>query len=216
MTTALRQPGSSFKPFTYAEAFNQGYTPATLILDVRTIFPNVPTPYSPENYDRRYHGPVLIRQALRGEPVRRFMNPQPVTVPASISVDELVNDFVYEHHYKMFPVVEAGRLAGCVTTHQVKGVPRDQWAQRTVGQIADECTEENTIAPGEDAIQAFSRMSRHHASRLMVVEDGRLQGILSLKDLLKFLSLKLELEGDGGQAPAAIRKARDFDPATKD
>ena len=64
VATAPRQPGSAIKPFTYAEAFNQGYTPATMILDVRTSFPGDPVPYSPENYDRRYHGPVLIRQAL--------------------------------------------------------------------------------------------------------------------------------------------------------
>jgi penicillin-binding protein 1C len=60
-----RQPGSSFKPFNYATAFMQGYTPATMIMDVRTSFPDDPNPpYAPENYDRKYHGPVLLRTAL--------------------------------------------------------------------------------------------------------------------------------------------------------
>jgi len=60
-----RQPGSSFKPFTYVTAFAQGYTPATMIMDVRTSFPDDPNPpYVPENHDRRFHGPVLLRQAL--------------------------------------------------------------------------------------------------------------------------------------------------------
>jgi len=60
-----RQPGSSFKPFTYVTAFAQGYTPATMIMDVRTSFPDDPNPpYVPENHDRRYHGPVRLRQAL--------------------------------------------------------------------------------------------------------------------------------------------------------
>ena len=61
-----RQPGSSFKPYVYATAFAQGYTPATMIMDVRTSFTtedNMP-PYVPENYTRTYHGPVLLRQAL--------------------------------------------------------------------------------------------------------------------------------------------------------
>ncbi len=62
---APRQPGSSFKPITYATAFSQGYTPATMILDVRTAFPQPGRPpYVPENYDRQYHGPVLLRTAL--------------------------------------------------------------------------------------------------------------------------------------------------------
>jgi penicillin-binding protein 1C len=60
-----RQPGSSFKPFTYVTAFAQGYTPATMIMDVRTSFPDAPNPpYVPENHDRKFHGPVLLRQAL--------------------------------------------------------------------------------------------------------------------------------------------------------
>ncbi len=60
-----RQPGSAFKPITYATAFGQGYTPATMILDVRTTFPQPGRPpYVPENYDRKYHGPVLLRTAL--------------------------------------------------------------------------------------------------------------------------------------------------------
>ena len=65
MALADRQPGSSFKPFTYLESFLQGYTPATRIMDVRTVFPNPPEPpYVPENYDRAYHGPQLARYAL--------------------------------------------------------------------------------------------------------------------------------------------------------
>jgi membrane peptidoglycan carboxypeptidase len=61
-----RQPGSSFKPYTYATAFAQKtLTPATLVMDVRRSFPDPPNaPYVPENYDRKYHGPVRLRQAL--------------------------------------------------------------------------------------------------------------------------------------------------------
>ncbi|MDQ7029503.1 MAG: transglycosylase domain-containing protein [Ardenticatenia bacterium] len=65
MALAPRQPGSSFKPFTYVTAFAKGYTPATMVWDVRTVFDDSPNPpYVPENYDRRYHGPVTLRTAL--------------------------------------------------------------------------------------------------------------------------------------------------------
>ncbi len=61
----LRQPGSSFKPFTYVTLLSQGYSAASLFWDVRTAFeqPGQP-PYVPENYDRKYHGPVRLRIAL--------------------------------------------------------------------------------------------------------------------------------------------------------
>ncbi len=60
-----RQPGSSIKPLTYVTSFEYGWTPATLFWDVRTEFPDgVNPPYVPLNYDRTYHGPVLLRDAL--------------------------------------------------------------------------------------------------------------------------------------------------------
>jgi hypothetical protein len=65
MATAERQPGSSFKPYVYLTALQQGMTPATMILDVPTAFPQADgSYYRPENYDRQYHGPVSLRNAL--------------------------------------------------------------------------------------------------------------------------------------------------------
>lgn len=66
VTLSLRQPGSAIKPFTYASAFQKGYTPATLLMDVKTVFPGgVGLPdYIPENYDGKFRGPVQARFAL--------------------------------------------------------------------------------------------------------------------------------------------------------
>ena len=65
MTTALRQPGSTLKPVTYAAAFMQDYTPATLIYDVKKVYKTKNGEgFTPNNYDGRYHGLVLAREAL--------------------------------------------------------------------------------------------------------------------------------------------------------
>lgn len=63
----LRQPGSAMKPITYAVAFEKGYTPATLLMDVKTDFTTgqtVDKPYTPVNYDGKFRGPVQVRFAL--------------------------------------------------------------------------------------------------------------------------------------------------------
>ncbi len=64
--TALRQPGSSIKPITYAAAFAQGrFTAATVLYDLRTSFvTREGTPYVPYNYDLQFRGPVRLREAL--------------------------------------------------------------------------------------------------------------------------------------------------------
>lgn len=138
---------------------------------------------------------LVTRRALEGESIRRFMKPDPVTVPPSISAEQLIQDYVYKHHYKMFPVVDSGKLIGCVTTKQIKEIPREEWDRKTVREVATPCSPENTIGPQEDVISAISIMNRNGASRLMVVEDGHLVGVIALKDMLEFLSLKVELEG---------------------
>ena len=137
---------------------------------------------------------LLVRKALEGEPVSRFMNAHPVTVPDSLTVAQLVEDYIYKYHYKMFPVMAGEKLAGCITTRQVKEIPREAWDRETIREAASPCSPENTISPGTDAIKALAMMNQSGVSRLLVVEKGRLVGLVTLKDLLDFFSLKVELE----------------------
>jgi predicted transcriptional regulator len=137
---------------------------------------------------------LLTRRALQGESVSRFMRTDPVTVSPTLTLEELIEDYIYRYHYKMFPVVaDSNKVAGCVTTKEVKAIPREAWKSKRVGDIAVTCSAENTIAPDADAVKALSLMHRNGASRLMVVDGDRLAGVVSLKDMLKFLSLKIEL-----------------------
>jgi membrane peptidoglycan carboxypeptidase len=75
VATAIRQPGSTFKPFAYATAFKKGFTPETVLFDVKTQFsttcdaygkPKSPDAscYSPNNYDDKFFGPISMRYAL--------------------------------------------------------------------------------------------------------------------------------------------------------
>jgi len=138
---------------------------------------------------------VELRRALEGETVRRFMHAAPVVVPRSTSVRQLVDEYVYRYHHKMYPVVEGERLVGCVTTDAVRHLSRDEWDSNTVTAVMSPCDEHNTIGPDDDAMHALSRMRQEGTTRLLVVEQGpHLLGILTMKDLLEFFALKVELE----------------------
>jgi Zn-dependent protease/predicted transcriptional regulator len=137
---------------------------------------------------------LLIRLALQGERVSRFMQADPVTVSSHVSVAELVESYVYRYHFKMFPVVDDNRLVGCVSARAAGQVPQTEWEQRTVGEIAITCSTENTVAESADAMQALAKMGRTGNSRLVVVNGDRLVGVITLKDLLQYVSMRLDLD----------------------
>ena len=137
---------------------------------------------------------VLIRESLRGVPVHRLMTANPITVPPSISVAQLIDDYVYRHHYNLFPVVENGRVIGCVGINDVKRLPRERWASTTVSSIMQPCSPETAIRPDLEATEALALMNRSGNSRLLVTDGDRLLGVVTLRDLLKFLTLRLDLE----------------------
>jgi Zn-dependent protease/predicted transcriptional regulator len=139
---------------------------------------------------------LLMRQSFEGQTVRRFMKADPVTVPADTPLRTLVTDYVYRYHFKMFPVMNGDYLVGCITTRMIKDIPTDEWSNRTAGDVAERCNSDNSIGPDVPALAALMQMSRTGVSRLMVVDGAGLVGIITLKDLLQFLSLKTELEGD--------------------
>ena len=66
VTQALRQPGSSFKPFLYSAALAKGYTPSTLINDAPVVYrvEGIDDAWRPENYSGRFYGPTRLRKAL--------------------------------------------------------------------------------------------------------------------------------------------------------
>lgn len=139
---------------------------------------------------------LLVRRALEGESVDRFMRREAVTVTPDVTIEDFVNDVVYKYHHKLYPVVYGGRLVGCLTTKQIKDIEREKWGSTKVSDVVRGCSESNCISPGLDATVALAKMRKNDISRLMVADGGRLVGVITLKDLLDFLSLKIELEED--------------------
>jgi Zn-dependent protease/CBS domain-containing protein len=144
---------------------------------------------------------VMVRQILQGEPVRQFMTSRLTTVGPDLPVMDLVDRYIYRQHHELYPVMDDGRLLGYVTPRRVKEVPRSEWAETEVGTIMETAPEKLAVTPETDALEVLGRMQRTGQTRLLVMEGNMLVGIVTLKDLLAFLSLKLDLEGED----AAIR-----------
>jgi penicillin-binding protein 1C len=87
VVTALRQPGSSIKPVVYLTALRKGYTASTLLMDVQTSFPGGDKPeYVPVDYDGKWRGPVLVRDALGNS-----LNIPAVKMVALVGIKDMLN-----------------------------------------------------------------------------------------------------------------------------
>ncbi|HDQ40809.1 MAG TPA: site-2 protease family protein [Desulfonatronum sp.] len=140
---------------------------------------------------------MVFKSALEGETIRGLMK-KPVTVSGALSLQELVEDYVYKYHHKMFPVLDGQEVQGCITTRQVGTVDRTNWPKILVSEVMKRCSSENAVHPDEDVTQVLAKMNSTGQSRMMVVEHDRLVGIVSLKDILGYLTARMELDGDRG------------------
>ncbi len=127
---------------------------------------------------------LLARRSLEGVAVRSLMDENPITVQRALSIAALAEDFIHKHQLKMLPVVDGDRLLGYVTAQRLKELPRDEWSRQSIGTITLPFSADTTVGPETDAIEALDKMTRSGLSRLMVVDDERLAGTVSLQDLL--------------------------------
>jgi Zn-dependent protease/CBS domain-containing protein len=140
---------------------------------------------------------VMMRDLLCNTMAAALMTAYPITVPPGITLAALVEDFIYAHHHQQFPVVDHGRLVGVVGAREVRSVPRGQWAVQSVAEVMAPCTDANCIDAHTPAQRALSLMNETGNTRLAVTDRGQLVGILTLKDLLRVIALRLDLETRG-------------------
>jgi CBS domain-containing protein len=140
---------------------------------------------------------LATRRMLGEATVARFMTADPVSVPVGMAIADFVEDVVYRSRHDVYPVVDgAGRPRGLVAVGSLHAVPRETWASTSVLEIALPIETGVTVAPDLPAKAALDLMRKVGHSRLLVVDDGRLVGLLTLKDLLDTLTLKMSIEGD--------------------
>jgi Zn-dependent protease/CBS domain-containing protein len=137
---------------------------------------------------------VMLKEALAGIAVRDIMVKDVVSVPPGLSVRALIEGYFLAHGYGGFPVVDDGQVSGIVSLADVKRVPPEEYERLTVREVMVPLTERLTIAPEEDVSLALQRMAEDALGRLVVMERGRMRGLVTKTGLSRFLQMKLELQ----------------------
>lgn len=132
---------------------------------------------------------------MQGESVAKFMIHDPVTVDPDVSLQRVIDETIYHHFHDVYPVADQnGHALGLLHTKVVNRIVPTQLHKTLVRDAMEPLGAENMIAPGLDAIRAINLMNRTGNARLLVVDQGQLVGIVTLRDMLRLLELKMDLD----------------------
>ncbi len=133
---------------------------------------------------------VEMQYRLAGVRVGDIMNPAPVVVAPEVTLRDLVNDYVLRRGVRALPVVEGDRLVGIITLSDIKEVPQDQWPTTTVGEVVRRRTSLVVATPRQDLASAINALAEGDLNQLPVVEDGRLVGLLTRSDIIRYFQVR--------------------------
>ncbi len=133
---------------------------------------------------------ISTEAALGGLRVRDLMVRNPVTVDGDLTVGQFMDDVAWSRRFTTYPVVDAGRPIGLLAFSSVAAVPRREWDSRRVRDVMIPLDSVPLFDEDTTAVDALAGLSSPGSNRGLVVDDGRLLGLLSITDLARALELR--------------------------
>lgn len=138
---------------------------------------------------------VEQQQLLGGIRVSDVMTPQPLTAPGSITVQELLDDYVLRQRVSCYPVLDhRGRAIGLVTLDHLRQVPVDRRRTTLVRDAASPLADVMVAEPDQPMSEILPRLARSPQGRLLVMRAGELIGIISHTDVVRALQVRSLIE----------------------
>jgi Zn-dependent protease len=152
---------------------------------------------------------LAARQALAGLRVGDLMTADPVTVPSDHTLGEFIDEVAWQRRHTTYPVVDGERVVGLLAFRCVSAVPRTEWDARSVRSCMIPAEEVPRLRPETAAIDALVELEQSTANRGVVLDDGRLAGILSVADLGRALEAGPRRRRTGpGPEPTVVGSGR--------
>ncbi len=130
---------------------------------------------------------VTMRRLLAGRTVAQLMSSNFTTLPGDLTLQRLVDAHILGSGRRTFVVVEDGHVAGLLSLEHVRQVPPEHWPYTTIARAMMPLKDLQYVGPDMELWPALLQMEREEVSQLPVVQNGRLLGLLSRDDLLRFV-----------------------------
>lgn len=142
--------------------------------------------------DRSYRQ-VLVNEALAGTAVSSVMITDVVSVRPDVSLSDFIERYLLRHHYTAYPVVDDDVTLGIISIGLVKRFPRTAWRTTSVAQAMYPLTDEITLAPLDTIPTAMQKMAASRLGKLPVLDEGRLVGVVTKRDVATYLEIRSDL-----------------------
>jgi Zn-dependent protease/predicted transcriptional regulator len=140
---------------------------------------------------------VVVRSFLEDVTASDLMSPELVSIPFDTTVEDAVDDYFLRYDHSAFPVVSEDR-SGLITLRAVRQIPKDQWAIRQVWTAMTDLGDACTVEPMTPMNQVMEQLREMEQDRVLVVDDGQILGIITPRDVTRWVQRSQEL----GLSPA--------------
>jgi Zn-dependent protease/predicted transcriptional regulator len=137
---------------------------------------------------------MVFERAMKGVRVRDVMRGDAPTVPAHIPLTDFFEDYLMRTGRRCFIVTRDDRLLGLLTPHEIKAIPRDQWAVTSVQQVMRPFETMKWVEPDAELRRVLEVMQQDDVNQVPVVSDGHLKGLVRREDILRFISTRAEFD----------------------
>jgi Zn-dependent protease/predicted transcriptional regulator len=148
---------------------------------------------------------VALEQSLEGLSVRDSMVSDPVTIEPDVSVADAVEHYFLKHGYTAFPVARDGHVAGLVSLSGVQHCRPPERARHQVGEIMQPVEDRIRIRPTASLSEALRRMAENDVSRLLVTDNGHLEGLITRSMIARFVQVRAAIEEPDLSPDASFR-----------
>lgn len=136
---------------------------------------------------------VEITERLRGVRVGEIMARDCPTVEGRTNLQTFVEEFLLRTGRRCFIVVENGEIAGIITAHEIKEVEPSLRQYKTVGDVMRPIHQLRTVTIDTPVAEVLDTMGREDLNQLPVVSEGKLEGVISRGQVLRYLQTRMEL-----------------------
>lgn len=141
------------------------------------------------------YGEVLLASTFSRLKVSDLMSPDPMTLSPDLSLQEVVDRYLLRQPYGGYPVTN-GRLEGLLQAQQVRDVPPEARSQVRVSQVMLPLSPEQALERGTSVSEALQRFSKLEVGRLPVIDHGKIVGMLSHSDIVRWLAWHPTMESN--------------------